>query len=174
MRRTMSLVALAAVAGLAGGCGDSSDASPATEDELGQTSVSPSSTHEEDPAVAAYVAMWEDTAVASHTSDVDHPRLDDHATGEALMLLQYVIEGHAEEDQVAQGGPRHDVAVVESKTDRRELRDCMDGTDWLMYEKNGDLVNNKPGSHGLVEATVERRADGWIVTDLIMHGAATC
>lgn len=173
VRSRTRLGALAAVVVLAGGCGEG-PAREAAEDKLGgQVSASPSASPE-DPAVAAYVAMWDDTAVASRTSDVDHPRLDDHATGEALMLLKYVMEGHAEDGHVARGGPKHDVVVVESSADRRELRDCMDGTDWLMHKKNGELVNDVPGSHGLVEATVERRAEGWVVTDMIMHGSGTC
>jgi hypothetical protein len=170
------LAALGAVALLAAGCSDRSGAGELAEDEPGDSasvsqSPSPSPT---DPAVGAYVAMWEDTAVASHTSDVDHPRLDDHATGEALMVLEFVMQGHAEKDHVARGGPKHDVTVVQSSDSRRELNDCMDQTNWMMYDKNGELVDNVPGSHTLVDATVERRAEGWIVTDLIMHGSATC
>ncbi|MGP4115005.1 hypothetical protein ACTWP5_29395 [Streptomyces sp. 4N509B] len=121
-----------------------------------------------------YLAMWEDTAVASHTSDADHPQLDDHATGEALDLLKSIMEQDARDGHVARGGPKHDVAVVESAADRRELRDCMDQTDWLMYEENGEPVDNVPGSHRVVEATVERQAGDWMVTDLLLHAAATC
>jgi hypothetical protein len=118
--------------------------------------------------------MWEDAAVASHTSDVDHPRLDDNATDEALDLLRFVMQGHAEEGHVARGAPRHDVEVVEALQDRRELQDCMDDTDWLMYDENGEPVNDVPGSRSLVDATVERRDGRWLVTDLVLHEAATC
>jgi hypothetical protein len=178
VRRRSCLTALAAVVALAVGCSGSGDPEPggATADAVGgRTSHSPSSpAGDADGAVAAYIAMWEDTAVASHTSDVEHPQLDDHATGEALRLLRFVMREHAKKGHVAQGAPKHDVEVVESSPDRRELRDCMDGTDWLMYKRNGELVNNVPGSHGLVDATVERHDHGWVVTDLLMHGAGTC
>lgn len=173
VRSRTRLGALAVVAVLAGGCGEGSAREAAEEKLGGQVPVSPSASPE-DPAVAAYVAMWDDAAVASHTSDADHPRLDDHATGEALTLLRYIMEEHAKAGQVARGAPTHGVHVVESKGDRRELQDCMDDTDWLMYEKNGELANQVPGSRGLVDATVERRQDEWIVTEVFLHEAATC
>jgi hypothetical protein len=168
--------ALAAVVALAGGCHGSSSPEPsdASQDAAaGASSPSPSSSIE-DQAVAAYVAMWKDAAVASRTSDVDHPRLDDHATGAALMLLQYVMREHAKDGHLARGAPRHNVLVAKSSADGRVLRDCMDSTDWLMYKQNGELVNDVPGSHRRVDATVKRRGDAWVVTDLFMHERATC
>ena len=169
------LAAVTAMMTLAVGCAGRPEAGERARDEAGgaEQSQNPSPSTE-DPAVATYVAMWEDAAVASRTSDAGHPRLDDHATGEALTLLKFVMEGHAEDEHVARGGPEHEVEIVDSSEDWRELRDCMDDTNWLMHEKNGDLVNNVPGSHGLVEATVELDKEEWIVTDLIMHGSATC
>jgi hypothetical protein len=176
VRSWQLLVALAAVVALAAGCGWSNGSEPgnASEDAVGSSTPPGPSPSVEDDAVAAYVAMWEDTAVAARTSDVDHPRLDDHATDAALMLLQYVMRDHAEDGHVARGAPRHDVLVVKSSRDRRELQDCMDGTDWLMYKRNGELVNDIPGSHRRVDATVERRGHEWMVTDLLLHERATC
>jgi hypothetical protein len=125
--------------------------------------------------VVAYTAMWEDAAEAGRTSDPEHPRLDDHASGDALALLKFVIQGHAEKGQVSRGAPRHDVTVVESTDNRRQLRDCLDETDWLLYDaRDGELVDNKPGSHRWTEATVERRGSTWIVTELTLGAAATC
>lgn len=158
---------------LLAGCGSSPDTAETQAPGNGPSrpAASPSA---QDGAVVAYLAMWDDTVAAARTSDVDHPRLDDHAEGDALALLKFVMQGHAEEGQVARGAPRHDVEVVESETDRRELRDCMDDREWLMYDRGGELVNDTPGSRGLVDATVERQRRQWVVTDLVMHGAATC
>ncbi|WP_326596598.1 hypothetical protein [Streptomyces sp. NBC_01803] len=124
--------------------------------------------------MAAYVAMWEDTTEASRTSDADHPRLDDHATGNALDLLRFVMDGHAAEGHVAQGAPMHDIEVVESSADHLDLRDCMDSTDWLMYDLSGELVDDVPGSRRWVHAAVERREGDWIVVDLVLDERATC
>lgn len=160
-----------AVLALASGCDDTAGGAGGRG---GAQSSEPSPESTEDEAVSAYVSMWQDAAVASRTSDVDHPRLEDHAVDEALTLLRFVIQGHADAGHVARGGPDHDVEVVSSTPDRRELRDCLDGTKWLMHDRDGRRVGDGPGTFGRVEATVEVRAGQWVVTDLVMHGAGTC
>ncbi len=171
VRLFLSVIAMTVLTAV--GCSGAGNPDPPGEDSHNGTSGTDSPS--QDPAVDAYIAMWEDTAVASETSDVNHPRLGNHASGNALTLLKFVIEGHATNGHVSQGRPKHDVTVVESQAGRRELQDCMDDTEWLMYEKkNGELVNDVPGSHGLVDATVELSEGRWIVTDLHLYGSATC
>jgi hypothetical protein len=173
MRGRFLLGAAVAALALTVGC-DGGASRVESSDGAGASASSRAPSNTSDAAVAAYLEMWEDAAVASHTSDVDHPRLDDHAADEALTLLKFVMEGHAEDGHVARGGPRHDVDIVDSSPARRELRDCMDDTGWLMYDGDGELVNDVPGSHRRVDATVELRGDRWLVSDLFLHGAATC
>ncbi|WP_159001111.1 hypothetical protein [Streptomyces sp. SBT349] len=166
----MAALALALVMG----CSDGSDISESSADDIGMPESASPPPSGEDGAVAAYLAMWEDAAAASWTSDVDHPRLDDHATDDALALLKFVTEGHAADGHVAKGAPKHDVEIVESSAEHRELRDCMDSSDWLMYDSSGQLVDDVPGSHRWVDAMVQLRSDGWLVADLVLHERATC
>ncbi|RKN26414.1 hypothetical protein D7318_03185 [Streptomyces radicis] len=159
---------------LVAGCGGRTEVDGASGDGSGQSTSGEHPSEHGDEGVTAYLAMWEDATVASWTSDANHPRLNDHATDEALMLLEFVLEENAGRQQVSQGAPKHDVQVVESSAERRRLRDCMDETDWLLYDSDGELVNSVPGSHRWVHATVERRDAQWIVTDLVLEEQATC
>lgn len=164
---------LVAMAWLVAGCGEGEAEGGVVEDKRGEPTASDPPSVARGAAVAAYLSMWEDVALASHTSDSDHPRLDDHASGQALELVRTIMQGHAEDGHVAKGGPQHEVEVVESAVGRREVRDCMDSRDWLMHKADGGLVDDVPGSHRMVEATVEK--DGrWLVTQLTLHQVGTC
>ena len=174
VRGRLQLAVLVGVLALAVGCsGDSNVAEQANGDMESRAPVASPSAGE-DEAVDAYLAMWDDAATASWTSDAEHPALDDHAADDALALLKYVMQDHAEAGQVARGAPQHDVRVVDSSAGRRYVRDCMDSSGWLMYDRDGELVDDVPGSHRWVEATVEHRGARWLVADLVLHERATC
>ncbi|UED86330.1 hypothetical protein [Streptomyces profundus] len=154
-------------------CGSSTDSGQA--EQVDPEPPSPSVTPlEEDEAVVAYTAMWEDAVVASRTSDVDHPRLDDHAADNGLMLLEFIISWNADNGHVARGRPSHEVSVVESSAEKRVLQDCLDETEWLLYTPEGDPVDDLPGNRRTAHATVELRESRWLVTDLYLEEPGTC
>ncbi|MFE9555443.1 hypothetical protein ACFYOD_18465 [Streptomyces sp. NPDC006703] len=125
-------------------------------------------------AVASYRAMWEDAAVASRTSDPKSPRLADHAQGDALSLLQYVMEQSRQAGVTSQGAVNLAPTVVKSSVDKVELRDCIDGSKWVQA-KPGSSPDGLIGGRRHTEATVVRTsAGGWKVSDLYWEAAGSC
>lgn len=88
----------------------------------------------------AYRAMWRDMAAAAETTDPGHEKLDDHASGAALRLLQHMMETGRKQDEVAQGEPRPSPHALARAAAKVELRDCLDSTHWVSYPKGGVRV----------------------------------
>jgi hypothetical protein len=135
-------------------------------------SSSPASSAQE--AVAVYRAMWEQAVDASHTSDPKHPGLDDHATGGAYQLLLHMMRTHQKDGVVARGRPTFAPEVTSATASKVVIRDCSDASDWLMYTKDGQLENDVPGGHHLIDATVRKQGARWLVESLYIHEVGTC
>ncbi|WP_237735815.1 hypothetical protein [Streptomyces sp. AA1529] len=175
-RRWMALVAaLGATTLVTAGCsGGPSEPKPLPEQSVRET-VNPgthSSVRRE--ALSAYRAMWGDLAQASKTSDPSSKRLDDHAEGGALQLMKYGLRSSQKDKLVGKGTPRPHPEVISAKSGKVVIRDCVDGTDWLLYKRNGEPEDNNPGSHFKADATVKRSKGTWKVSDLYMHEAGSC
>jgi hypothetical protein len=125
-------------------------------------------------ALAAYRAMWHDLTIASATSDISSPLLDDHASGAALQLMKYGLRKAAKKKVVTQGAPRIDPEVLSATTGRITLRDCVDDTRWLNYKLNGELENDVPGGHSKTDVIVSRVGDTWKVSYFYLHGDGSC
>ncbi|MHB6910170.1 hypothetical protein [Streptomyces sp. DB-54] len=164
---------VAAVLGLVGGCtGSPHDAKPsegAVPTEVARTPSTPSG-----DAVAAYRGMWSDLTAVSAAPDPQSPRLEKHAAAGALELMKYGLRKQVKEGIVAKGAPRLAPAVVSARDGKVVIRDCVDGTDWLQYKRNGELKNDVPGSHFKADATVGRAKGVWKVTDLYMGESGSC
>ncbi|MEV0604279.1 hypothetical protein AB0I82_33970 [Streptomyces sp. NPDC050315] len=138
-------------------------------------SPTPSPTHgaEESAAIAAYRAMWEDAAAASRTSDPKHARLDDHAKGGALTLLQYTMRQAHKAGTTGRGAPVPAPDVVKASATKVELRDCVDGSDWVQVKQSASPDGLSGGSYR-TEATVVLSSGKWKVSDLYWEDAGTC
>ncbi|WP_247702411.1 hypothetical protein [Streptomyces sp. F63] len=165
-----------AVAGLVlGGCsgqGKEQEAKPLPVTAKGPESSPSDPKHE--PALVAYRAMWRDLAIASETSDAYSPLLDDHATGDALALMEHGLRKAKEEQVISKGKPRVDPSVVSSSSREVTVQDCVDGTGWLQYKPDGKLKNDVPGSHSRADATVRLDGGSWKVSKLYFHEAGSC
>lgn len=174
-RRKLQWVCAAAVAlVLVGGCdGGPPDAKPLPKRTVEPTaSRAPSAEYGE--ALAVYRAMWGDLVAVSASPDPRSPRLKEHAVGGALELMKYGLRRSEEEGVVSKGTPRLTPKVVSAADSKIDIRDCVDGTDWLQYKRNGELKNDVPGSHFKTDATV-RRVDGeWKVATFYMHDSGSC
>ena len=124
-------------------------------------------------AIAAYRAMWEDTAEASRTSDPKNPRLNDHAQGGALSLLQYTMEQARKAGTTGRGAPRADPTVVKASASKVELRDCVDGSKWVQVKPSKSPSRLSGGSYR-TEATVVLSSGTWKVSELYWEDAGTC
>ncbi|WP_166029150.1 hypothetical protein [Streptomyces chilikensis] len=137
-----------------------------------QSTAAPDGSQE---AVAAYKAMWDEAVEASHTANVKHPGLDDYATSGAHQFLLYLIRSYAKDGLVARGRPTFAPEVKSVTTDKVVISDCSDATRWLMYRKSdGQLEDDVPGGHHLIDATVGRHGDRWLVESLYVHEVGTC
>ncbi|MFD7169243.1 hypothetical protein [Streptomyces violascens] len=127
-----------------------------------------------DEALTSYRAMWADAAEASRTSDPKSPRLADHAQGNALSLLQYVMEQARKAGATSKGAVNLAPTVVKSSVDKVELRDCIDGSKWVQDKPSGSS-DGLAGGRRHTEATVTRTSTGeWKVSELYWEDAGTC
>ncbi|MYT30922.1 hypothetical protein GTY73_19370 [Streptomyces sp. SID8354] len=118
--------------------------------------------------------MWRDFAKASETSDAMSPVLRVHATGGALELMKYSMRKAKQDQVVSKGAPKVDPQVVSATGQEVTLRDCVDGTRWLLYKLNGELKNDVPGIHTKADATVRFDGGTWKVSKLYLHQAGSC
>ncbi|MFJ5952521.1 hypothetical protein [Streptomyces noursei] len=118
--------------------------------------------------------MWRDFAKASETSDAASPVLRVHAAGGALELMKYSMRKAKQDQVVSKGAPKVDPQVVSATGQEVTLRDCVDGTRWLLYKLNGELENDVPGSHTKADATVRFDGGTWKVSKLYLYQAGSC
>ncbi|WP_157856317.1 hypothetical protein [Actinacidiphila yeochonensis] len=122
----------------------------------------------------AYRAMMNDLVVVSRNPNENDPRLRDHASAGALMLLRYIMEADRQKDVVGRGTPVVDPTIVKSAATQAVIRDCIDDTQWLLYTRDGELENDVPGGRHRVDATLEVRAGAWRVVRLYFDQVGTC
>lgn len=133
-----------------------------------------------DRAVSTYRAMWSAFAAAGTTSDWQSPTLGQHATGIALDKLTRSLRADQDKGLVTKGSPTlsPQVSAVDPPGDplKVTITDCGDSTSALKYRKdNGQLADDVPGGRRLINAIVEKQADGkWKVTDFGVHDLGTC
>lgn len=131
-------------------------------------------------AAEAYEAMWRDVADASATSDWQAVSLDDHATGDALVVITDALRRDHERGLVAKGRPVHQprVSAQDPQADPRTVRleDCGDSTNWLKYRADtGELADDTSGGRRAITAEVIRVDDGsWKVSRFVVRGMGTC
>ncbi|MEV0523994.1 hypothetical protein AB0I66_11280 [Streptomyces sp. NPDC050439] len=120
-----------------------------------------------------YGAMWEDAAAASRTSDSKHPRLNDHAKGDALSLLRYMMEQARKKGVTNRGTASTTPTVVKSSKNEFELLDCVDGSKWVQV-KPARSPDGVAGAHYRTEATVAFKSGKWMVSKLYWGAAGSC
>lgn len=125
-----------------------------------------------------YLAMWADMVEAAKTSDYVSPRLDDHATAQALVLLSGALRKAHDKGLVIKGTPRFSPRVTGQTPQEHpvavSLQDCMDDSDWLNYRNDGQLQNDVPGGRHRATATVGFLDGRWVVTRLQIGEVGTC
>jgi hypothetical protein len=131
-------------------------------------------------ALSAYRGMWADYAAAATTSDWQSPKLPQYATGSALSTISRGLYADHYNGLVSKGTPvlHPKVSSIQPPNDPTTvmITDCGDSTNWLQYKaSNGQLADNSPGGRRLINATVQKQADGtWKVTDFGVHDLGSC
>jgi len=122
--------------------------------------------------------MFEDWIAVAATSDYQNPRLTQHASGDAgLLIYKSVYLNHAD-GVVTKGSPVISPRVTAvgpvPERDRATIIDCIDTTNWLNYTQNGDLQDETPGGRRFVQALVLRTGETWKVDQLVVQALGTC
>ncbi|MFI6575379.1 hypothetical protein ACIBFB_06230 [Nocardiopsis sp. NPDC050513] len=160
---------------LMSGCSveDSTGAEPVVQSSTTPVETEPSEATPEDEAIAAYLRFWDAIVLASEEMDPDHPELAEHATGQALELAQFGVQGLVDEGHGMEGelDPSPEVVSAEPEDDPTtvEIDDCQVGGDWRAAgaeEPEMDRV--------LVTATVKRDVFDWWVVEMRIWGDDTC
>jgi hypothetical protein len=131
-------------------------------------------------ALEAYLGMWQDFVVAGRTSDWQSSALGNHATGIALQTLSRGLYSDHYKGLVTKGEPVLSPSVSSAEPadapTKIVVTDCGDSTNWLKYRKdNGELADNEPGGHQLINAIVEKQSDAsWKVSDFGVHEVGSC
>jgi hypothetical protein len=132
-------------------------------------------------ALAAYLAMYDDMAATAETSDYESPRLREHATGQAFVLIRVVLYRNHINGLVSHGKdeisyPQFTSATPPEAPTSVGITACVNGEHDLLYRADtNQLLNDRPGDRRLHEATVDRQATGgWLVSKLIVRDPASC
>ncbi len=160
---------------------------PATSVDAAPTPSSPSPTLALSPAdkakqdaLASYRGMWQDFVAAGATSDWQSPKLGRYATGIALTNMSRALYADHYNGLVTKGEPTYEPAVssVEPPDNPNKIviKDCSDDSRWLKYKAStGQPANDTPGGRHLINAIVQKQADGsWKVSEYGVHEAGTC
>jgi hypothetical protein len=115
--------------------------------------------------------MWAAYVAASNGAS-SPPDLAQYATGSALGVLQSGLS-----DNRTHGWTSHGSGPVLSQTPTVtgptagqapptvQIVDCVDDSNWLLYNADGTTVDNKPGGRRKVTATVQQqKGEPWKVT----------
>lgn len=188
-RRTTAVLAVGVAMMLVAACSSATASSPSastTRPVARITSATPSGTATspvdaaKQAALAAYQGMWADYAAAGTTSNWQSPELSQYATGLALSMISRGLYADHYNGLVSRGAPvlHPSVSSVAPPNDPTTvmITDCGDSTHWLQYRADsGQLADNTPGGHRLINATVRKQADGsWKVSDFGVHNLGSC
>lgn len=132
----------------------------------------------EKEAIAAYVAMWQDTAAAATTSDWQSPRITQHATGDAALVISKALYTDHLNGVVSKGAPNDNPRVISvqppADPNTIMISDCGDSTNWLQYTTNGQPFGS-PGGHRQITAEVKKQPGrAWKVTRFAVEALGSC
>ncbi|GAB3734055.1 hypothetical protein [Nocardiopsis nanhaiensis] len=169
----MRVVVWAAAVVALGGCASSEGEPEQAESSPPATLAAPSDpgSSPEELALEAYRNMWGAVAEGSHEGAVEHPDLEEYASGQALELVTAMLQGVE-----ATGEPvlSPDALSAEPEADpvRVSIEDCIDSSEWLVGEGADDSPQGE--KRRPVEATVLDEGDGWRVDDLWLGEYGSC
>lgn len=131
-------------------------------------------------ALTTYKGMWQDFVSAGTTSDWQSPKLGQYATGIALTNMSRSLYADHYNGLVTKGEPTYQPSVFSvdppDNPSKIVIADCSDDSRWLKYKADtGKLANDTPGGRHLINAIVQKQADGsWKVSEYGVHEAGTC
>ena len=140
---------------------------------------SPDPRAEVQKAVAAYTNLLNAFVTASNAGTDDTTELSKYATGSALQLLSSGLADNKAKGLHSQGTPGIDPPqVIEvaptSNPTTVKVTGCVDGTHWLLYNRNGQLSDPGPNGRRRTGAQIDKSDGVWKVSSLAIQGVGTC
>jgi hypothetical protein len=168
------LLALLAAA-CTSGDGDGQSASAAT---ASTTSAAPATTSATTTTAAAaatatvvladYRAFWDDMIAVGRTANWRSPRIDDHATGQALAEAQATFRSLKSRGLVARGTVKVDAKVLSIKGRTAVVYDCNSTSNFLAYDAaTGELRDKSSGRSNGKTVTMLLRGETWKVAKTV-------
>jgi hypothetical protein len=175
--RSAILLALVAVLALAACSGDSganeaapaATTTPATSTTAAPTTTTTAAADAREAAVLAnYRAFWDDMIAVGATANWRSPRLDDHATGNALASAQATYRSLHQRGLVARGTVKVRAKVLAIKGNTATVYDCNSTSNFLAYDaKTGELQGRSSGRSNGKTVTLVRRNGTWKVANSV-------
>lgn len=129
-------------------------------------------------AVQAYRGMWKAYAKAGLTANPDEPDLAVYATDPALKVLRDGLAGYRAKGQMFKGeygsSPSVAAASPASTPTTVIIADCLDSTNFLVYNASGEKADDIPGGRRSTSATVKSHGGVWKVTNFAVRRKGTC
>lgn len=132
------------------------------------------------PAVSAYLGMWQRMVAAAETSNWQDPSLAQYATGDALQVITKSLYTDHLNGAITKGQPKNSPhpSTADNAADPSTvlISDCGDDSGWLKYRADtGQPADNEPGGRRSITAEVRKQSNGqWRVARFAVEAAGTC
>jgi hypothetical protein len=168
------LLAVVLLAACSGDSGAEEAAAPATTTPATTTTTAAPTTttavsdEREAAVLAAYRAFWDDMVAVGATANWRSPRLDDHATGNALAAAQATYRSLHQRGLVARGTVKVRAKVLSIKGSTATVYDCNSTAGFLAYDATTGELRDKPsGRSNGKTVTLVRRNGAWKVANSV-------
>src|SRR6266498_5975499 len=118
--------------------------------------------------LADYRAFWDDMVAVGRTANWRSPRIDDHATGQALAEAQATFRSLKSRGLVARGTVKVDAKVLSIKGGTAVVYDCNSTSNFLAYDAaTGELRDKSSGRSNGKTVTMLLRGGTWKVAKTV-------
>jgi hypothetical protein len=165
----LALVAAACTSSDGDGRSTTAATAPATSAAPATTSV-PTTTAVASATVvlADYRAFWDDVVAVGKTANWRSPRIDDHATGQALAEAQATFRSLKSRGLVARGTVKVDAKVLSIKGRTAVVYDCNSTSNFLAYDATtGELRDKSSGRSNGKTVTMLLQGKTWKVAKTV-------
>ncbi|RNH94196.1 hypothetical protein EEZ25_31655 [Micromonospora aurantiaca] len=123
--------------------------------------------------------MWAAYAKAGLTANPDEPDLSKFASDGALKTLKNGLADYRSKKQVLKGeyvlNPQATEVALTASPPTVIVTDCIDDSNFLVYDLSGKPINDVPGGRQSARATVTNlAAGGWKVTSFGVQKVGSC
>jgi len=167
-RRRLATIALISTGALVlTACGDDEQSDPPRPTS---TASAPSPTEQVE---AAYQRYWDVYVQLSNSGDIDSAAFTGIAEGSFIESTLKNLRDQADSGVVRVGEPAFSAFRTEVKGQKATSLVCLDEREWSA-KHDGEKLPPPDTDPSPIEASLERRDGGWIVTDLDFRKGETC